>query len=732
MKKNSAQDDFSTGIALQRQGNLDLAESYILRALEVDPLNIKALNQLAIICAQKNSLEQSYDYFLRAYKADPNNHDTCFNIGNILQILNRHEEAIHYFNLSNEIDKNSIDPLIAKSTSLIDLKRHEEAADCCLDALEINNQSYAALNNLGIAYAKQSKAELAQKHYEGAISISPNYVDAHINLGSLFLSTGNINKAEIYFKKALAINPNLANGLTGMGNVLRSYKDFESALKYFYVAQKISPQSSEVLHNIGITLFDLKKYDEAISALKKSLDLNPDGFLTQGFHLASKLQICDWDDFDLNLKLLEESIGQGHCVAHPFIASLVSQSPSHLKKCSELFLQTKFGNILDNFHRNELKHEPNSKIRLGYFSGDFRLHPVSRLLAELFELHDRSKFEVIVFSYGPNTGDILRKRIETSADLFIDVESSSDEELVHISRSHNLDIAIDLSGHTEIARSSIFLNRIAPVQINYLGYPGTMGTSTYDYIVADHHIVPPGGSDNYSEQIIFLPGSYQINDRKRGIATTSIDRKEFNLPLDKFVFCCFNQVQKITPSIFINWMKILKNAKDSVLWLLVDDATAKNNLSGFALSQGVDPNRLIFAESIDAERHLARLALADLFLDTSPYNAHTTASDALWSGLPVLTFSEETFASRVGMSILYAANLPELVAKSANDYQQMAIHFANSPDTLISLRKRLALTKSSAPLFDTPTYVENLESAFVKAFCMHLENQEPAHISIEK
>ena len=369
------------------------------------------------------------------------------------------------------------------------------------------------------------------------------------------------------------------------------------------------------------------------------------------------------------------------------------------------------------------------KIRIGYFSADFRVHAVSILTAQLFEIHDRSKFEIIAFSFGPDSDDEMRSRLERAFDRFIDVGCKSDREVALLARSLEIDVAVDLMGFTEHSRPEIFALRAAPLQVSYLGYLGTMGADYIDYMIADATIVPDRNQERFYEKIMYIP-SYQANDSKRRIAERIFTREELGLPSTGFVFCCFNNTYKITPHTFSSWMRILTRAKDSVLFLYAQDAAAEKNLRAEAGSRGVDANRLVFGKRLPTPEYLARYRAADLFLDTLPYNAGTTASDALWAGLPVLTCPGEAFAGRVAASLLTAIRMPELIAATQAEYEELAVQLAHDPQRLAAIKLKLAANRLTTPLFDTPQFTRNLEAAFSRIYERYLSGLPPADVVV--
>ncbi len=406
----------------------------------------------------------------------------------------------------------------------------------------------------------------------------------------------------------------------------------------------------------------------------------------------------------------------------------LSDEPILHKKFSEIYIQSRYP------YRPILgptpKRPQSQKIRVGYFSADFHNHATGHLMAELFELHDKNQFELFGFSFGPIANDEMRQRLEKSFDHFIEVGNKSDIEIAQLSRDINIDIAVDLKGFTQDARTGIFAHRAAPIQVSYLGYPGTMGADYIDYVIADKTLISPELKSCYSEKIIYLPYSYQVNDRKRLISERQFTRRELGLPESSFVFCCFNNNYKILPATFGGWARILKAVEGSVLWLLQDNVWAVENLKKEAKKQGITPDRLIFAARMSLPDHLARHRQANLFLDTFPYNAHTTASDALWAGLPVLTLAGQSFASRVAASLLNAIGFLELVTTSQGDYEALAIELAMNPQKFKDIKLKLARNRLITPLFDTPLFTKNLEAAYIKMHERYQAGLESEHLFI--
>jgi len=438
--------------------------------------------------------------------------------------------------------------------------------------------------------------------------------------------------------------------------------------------------------------------------------------------------MCNWDRFHEMQNWIFEKINSRAKICIPFALLALYDSPLSHKVCSEVLVSERHPvkNILGNISRRSSQ----NKIRIGYFSADFNDHAVSVLTAELFELHNKDQFEIIAFYFGANTKDEIHNRLTQSFDHFKYVRSMSDLEVAKFSRKLQIDIAVDLGGFTKNSRTGIFSYRAAPIQLSYLGYLGTMGVEYIDYLIADKTIIPQGSEHYYSEKIIYLP-SYQVNDRKRIISEKEFTRYELGLPESGFVFCCFNNNYKILPSTFDSWMRVLKAVEGSVLFLFAENQWAKHNLIKEAIARGMEPNRIIFGEALPREEYLSRYKCCDLFLDTYPYNAGTTASDALWAGLPLVTLMGESFASRVASSILSAIHLPELITSSQEEYEALAIELGKNPQKLLFIKEKLIKNRLTTPLFDTPLFTKHIEDAYVQVIKRYQADLPPEHITIE-
>ncbi|MGA1983009.1 MAG: tetratricopeptide repeat protein [Acidobacteriaceae bacterium] len=533
--------------------------------------------------------------------------------------------------------------------------------------------------------------------------------------------------------QALRLNPNRAGAHNNRGSVLHSLRQYEAALESYDRAIALQPDYVDAHRNRGDVLMALKQYPSALESFNHALQLDPGCEYLSGLRLFTKRALCDWQDDAADLRQVEAAIARGERAAIPFATLAFSESPALQMRAAEIY-------TLDQHPTQPalaaIPRRPRcDRIRIGYFSADFYNHATSYLMAELFERHDRTRFEIIGFSFGPDRADQMSRRVSSAMDRFLDVRNIPDRQIAELSRSLEVDIAVDLKGFTRDHRAGIFSYRAAPIQVNYLGYPGTMAAGYIDYLIADPTIIPDSSRGHYTEKIVRLPDSYQPNDRRRPISTAPRTRADEGIPDAAFVFCCFNNTYKITPAVFDLWMRILARVDSSVLWLLEENPATIANLRAEAARRNIAPERLIFARPLPLPEHLARHALADLFLDTLPYNAHTTASDALWTGLPLLTRSGETFAGRVAASLLRAMALPEsdlaqLIATSESDYEQRAISLAHSPARLQSLRRLLQQSRLTAPLFDTPTFTRHLEAAYTAIYDRYHAALSPDHIDI--
>ena len=585
------------------------------------------------------------------------------------------------------------------------------------------------LFNQGLLLHHQGDLAQAKKNYEQVLVKQAVHFDALHMLGVIAYQTNNYLLAEELISKAIKTNPTSASAFLNRGNALKELCRLDDALQSYDKAIAINPSSVDSLYNRGSALQDLKRLEAALESYGKAITLEPDADFLFGKKLHLQMHLCDWSELSNQLYLLESDIAKLSKVIEPFPLLGIIDNPELQFLASKIYAEAEHPALHTN--ADFTKRVPDGKIRLGYFSADFRNHVVSELIVELFELHNSDRFEVYGFSFGPSSNDEMRQRISNALYRFIDISMKSDLEVAQISRSLGIDIAIDLGGFTKDSRAGIFSAHSAPIQVNYLGYPGTMGASYMDYIVADKTLIPQDSQRHYSEKIVYLPHSFQVNDSKRKIADKVFTRQDLGLPDSGFVFCCFNNNYKIMPATFDVWMRLLKTVKASVLWLFQDNPTAAKNLRKEAEIRGIDPARLVFAPTMKLEEHLARHRVADLFIDTLPYNAHTTASDALWAGLPVLTQIGHSFAARVAASLLNAMDLPELITKTQEEYESTAVDLANNPLRLAEIKKKLELKRVTSPLFNGQLFARHIEAAYVEIHRRQLNGDKPEYINVE-
>ncbi len=655
---------------------------------------ITKLIDRAVQCFKKGDLPGAEKLLKRALKAHPNNAGALHMLGAILAIRKDWNGAIRNFKKVIAIEPN-----------------HSHAQLSLAKAISI------AMNDLD-----------AIPYYQKATTLAPGNSEAWFSYGSALNNLNRYNDALACYDKALHINPKNSTVWANRAITLTAMQHFDQALASHKNAIELGNSNALIWDNYATTFKLMARYDEALSAYKKALEIDPHITYTYGNWLHTKMMLCDWSDLDQAFEHLADQIEGSKNITLPFIALSTPISAQIQLKCAELFVND---TARDQPNRVLFSRESNSdRITLGYFSADFHNHATTSLMAELFEKHDKSRFKLIALSFGPDRQDEMRQRVAAAFDLFVDVGSKTDIEVAALSRSLHVDIAIDLKGFTEENRVGIFAHHAAPIQVSYLGFPGTMGAPYIDYLIADHTLIDDSTKDSFAEKIIYLPHSYQVNDRSRKISDRRHTRAEHGLPESGFIFCCFNNSYKIVPEVFDIWMRLLLKVPGSVLWLLAGNDTAVMHLKMEAEKRGVAGVRLIFAARTELPEHLARQRLADLFLDTFYYNAHTSASDALWTGLPVLTLSGETFASRVCASLLTAIGLPEMITTTREEYESLAYELAQ-PDELSNIRSKLADNLSTFPLFNTSLFTKHIESAYSQIFERHLLKLPPDDIKIQ-
>lgn len=549
-------------------------------------------------------------------------------------------------------------------------------------------------------------------------------------LGNQAHTQGRYALAEASFREALEYQPNNAAFLYNLGNALRELGKPKEAAACYQKALTITPNDADIHNNLGNVQRELGALDVAIASYQKALSLNPQLFHAKVHLVHQKQHICDWAGLNEDIAQIRHWLKtEPNAQISPFaFLAMPSTTAEEQKQCANNWVKNRYASLLEQAQQlNFLYNKNHQKIRIGYLSADFRLHPLAFLITELIELHDRSQFEIFAFSYGVNDKTSARARLEKAFDQFVDIRTLSDIDAAKKINACEIDILVDLTGFTQTSRTGIVALRPAPIHVNWLGYAGTMGEVTgglmpngkpmFDYILTDNFITPPESAKNYAEQLAILP-CYQPNDRHRPVGSAP-SRAECGLPENAFVFCCFNQTFKISPEVFTVWMRILKATSNSVLWLLDCNIWAQQNLIREASKLGLSVERLVFAPRVSIADHLARHKHADLFLDTLPYNAHTTCSDALWMGLPVLTCLGDTFSSRVAGSLLKTMGLDALITHDLPEYERKAIDLALTPELIKKLRGTLLHNKETSILFNTGLFVKSLERTYTLILKQH-------------
>lgn len=645
--------------------------------------------------------------------------------------LNRHDfqKAENYLQQALKIQPNNIDALRLLGVTSALQKKYPEALKYFDKVIKLSPRNGVAHSNRGNVLQELGKYKDALLAYDIALSLEPSYVEAYNNRGNTLQALGRHQEALLAYDSALSLAPNYSEAYVNQGNALQALGRYEEAINVYGAAISLNPADKDAYRGRADALQDLGRYFEAIQDYDSVIQCDANDGVAYGLRRQAKLYLCQWSSFDHELLQLSNRVTSVDEVIPPFLVLTSIDSLQVQKRAAELWVNSRY---LFNPARNHAYRPKNERICIGYFSADFHNHATAFLMAEFFELHDRGKFELIAFSFGPDVQDAMRSRLLPAFDKFIDVNLKTDLEIAEISRSLGVDIAIDLKGFTKRSRPGIFANRAGPIQVSYLGYPGTMGASFMDYLIADPILIPETSRIGYTEKIAYLPGTYQANDAKRKISDIKLTREQFGLPADAFVFACFNSTYKFTPNVFSSWARILNRVPKSVLWILASDELVIVNLKKEAQIRGVDENRIIFSGKMELSEHLARHRLADLFLDTFPCNAHTTASDSLWAGLPLLTRMGETFVSRVAASLLSAIDLPELIANSHEEYENSAIYFGNNPESLDKIRAKLHKHRFNSTLFNTSLFTRGIEDLFTQMYKRCQAGLPPDNLWVDK
>ena len=746
-----------------QEGRLSEAERLYREVLRARPADFQALHMLGILKLQQQQPEDAVRLIGAALEVDRRSVAAHSNHGLALAALKRHDEALASYERALKIAPRNADALTNRADALCDLGRPTEALASYDQALAINPRHVAALVNRGLVLRELGRAAEALASYDAALAVDPNDVEAWNNRGVALQDLGRQTEALTSYERALALSPDYVDALVNRGNALLTLKRPAEAAASYARVLVLKPDFADAYNYRGHALADLGRFEEALASYDKAVALKPDHFearlnrarvlgkldrYQEAIAEYDKLRIskpdlpnllsdvahchattCHWSEWiELTQELTARALA-GTVAVDPFLFLAFDSTSEQQLACARNWLRLK--KVAAVAREWQLSDFAGDRIRVAYLSADFHRHATAHLIAELFELHDRKRFEIIGVSYGPDDGSKIRSRLIKSFDRFFDVTTRTDEDVAKLLRDLKVHIAVDLKGHTTDARIGILARRAAPIQASYLGFPGTSGADFIDYAIADRIVLPVDQQPFYTEKIVHLPDSYQVNDSKRQIGSPIPSRSELGLPEQAFVFCCFNNTWKITSGMFDIWMRLLTAVDDSVLWLYRSNALAAENLRKEAQVRGVDPARLVFAPHMDVPEHLARLTRADLFLDTLPYNAHTTASDALWAGVPVVTCLGPTFAGRVAASLLQAVGLPELVTRSLEEYEALARKLASEPALLQSIKQKLQQNRLSAPLFDSDRFRRHIEAAYATMWEMRQRGESPRSFSVD-
>ncbi|PIR79966.1 MAG: hypothetical protein COU25_02640 [Candidatus Levybacteria bacterium CG10_big_fil_rev_8_21_14_0_10_35_13] len=758
------------GLAFQMKGKLKDALYHYQKAVSLSPNFSMAHNNLGALCLNNNNFEKAIFHFKSAISADPQNSNAHNNLGNAYKHVGKIDETIACYHKALEITPNI--PETLNNLGLVYFEKGEinKGAEFVKMAVKASPTYAPAHFHLAIILNKLGNLEEAARSLESYINLVPGNTDALALLGNTYLSLGMLEKSVESFKKSLSIMPNSGEVINDLGNIYKQMGNLKMALECYEKAVVIDPKLGGTYNNIGVIYLNQGDFTKATKFFKKAIKLEPE-MASSYYHLgviqekqgelelaAKNLKMaaeiepelkaslpiylyvlmreCDWEKTKKEASLLDklflkELKSEQNLSETPFLSVIRKENPkiNYLiaKSKSDQIRKSVGGNFFPFSFKNRLLEK---KLRIGYLSNDYSTHATAHLILGLFECHDRLKFEVYTYSYGLDDKSFYRKKVEKDSDKFTDIRNFTYKESAEIIYKDKINILVDLKGHTAESRPEITALKPAPVQVSYLGFPGTTGADFMDYIITDKIVTPPDQAEYYSEKFVYMPDCYQVNDRQRQIWEGNLTRSQFGLPWNEFVFSCFNHSYKIDTETFSAWMNILKKVPQSVLWLFEDNPIAVNNIKAKTKSLGVNPKRIIFSGEMPNPMHLKRLSLSNLGLDTFICNGHTTTSDALWAGLPVLSLQGKHFASRVASSILTSAGLPGLVTKSSKEYEKLAVELATNPKELESLRLTLNSNRLMYPLFDTQKFVKNLEKAYIKMWEVFASGKKPQQISV--
>ena len=654
--------------------------------------------------------------------------DKIAEILNLIKIKKFKEAQIKCDDIKKHFDEN-VEFLHIYGFVFFNLKNYEKAIVQWEKAIKINPKFVDGLNNLGNALSRIGKFDEAINYLNKALNLRPDFFETYYTLSEIFYQKGIYDKSLKNINEALNLKPEDLLTIKSKLSILSKMKMKKEYLKFLEKVIPYHPKETELYYKKAQIFSELGMNTSSINTYKTILMIDPEYPFVLGNVVQDKLLNCDWNNLDRDLNDLKNKILEDKKIASPMLLSTVFDSSELLFKASKIWIQ-QFDEGNSRFQAQIL--EKNTKIKIGYFSADFRDHPIGHLIVKMLETHDKSKYEIFGFYLGKRheENDIFHSRIKKAFTKFYDVSNMSNEEIISLSKNLKIHIAIDLMAHTggHEGKFGIFQKKLAPIQINFLGYPGTSGSDKIDYIIADKTVIPEKNKKFFSEKIIYLPYSYQPSEKDRVISEKKFTKQILNLPKDDFIFCCFNTIKKILPNTVNLWAEILNQVPKSVLWLLSDNNDAIQNLKIEFEKKKIDPKRIIFGTKVPIMEHLVRIKFADLFLDTFPYNAHTSCSDSIWAGLPILTLEGDSFQSRVASSLLKTTGLNELISKNEKEYVDKAVHIAKNQEYLNQLKNKLLASKDSNPLFDNKSFTYNIENAYSIVFEKYINKKDPEDV----
>lgn len=780
----------TTAMRHHQSGDLKTAERLYREILAQEPTHPDALHLLGVIALQVGNGSQAVELIQRAIQGNPHAAPYFGNLGAAYQSLQRPQDAIPAFENAVRLQPDFQVAHANLGRALLQVGQPETAVASLQKAISLNGKDIETRVSLGVAWKETGRLDEAVAEYRRVLEMRPDYAEvrtnlgnalkglgkggealveyqravrdnpkypgAHLGLGAALSDLGRLDEAIHCFRRVLELRPDYVEALTNLGNAYKQLEQFPQAIHALQRAVELRPNDrefnlflamalkqagqleasilrykdivsrwpeyAEAHGNLGVALQEQGEFESAIEAYDRALELKPDFDEALAQQVYQLLQTCRWDNLAPRLQQVIESASQQDSPISPFLVLSLPSSASEQRTCAQRWA----ARVRCPRDRFEFAAAGTGRITIGYLSGDFREHPVANQAVELFERHDREQFSIRAYSFGPDDDSAIRDRLKSAFDEFVDIRDVSFEQAAQRIHQDGVDILVDMMGYTRLARTQIVAMRPAPLQVSFLGYPGTMGADFIDYLVADEFVVPSAAEQNYSEAIVRLPGSFMVNDSQR-LVDAQPTRQAAGLPNEGFVFCSFNQSRKIRPDVFDVWMRLLQRVDGSVLWLPEPNRFAKSNLQREAVARGVSADRLVFADKRPTiAEHLARVRCADLFLDTWPYNAHASASDALFVGCPVLTRAGHTFASRVAGSMLNSIALTELITSSAAEYEETAVALATDPDRMVRLREHLAKARNSAALFDGAQFAERLEQAYRKMWARYQAGEAPS------